>query len=775
MSADPSAPRPHKRLRHIRSLHVRNFSGLNGSAQPLSESNGVCFVLWSHILPNNTEGEARGLKCVYASEAVYGTSAPEWAPLDLTHLCHEDDQLARVSGEDRAQQQDNAQLSDTDAQSPAQCRGKPAHVNGREGLRVLTHRGDSAESLKALDADDESAGTEKSSEQATRAALACCTAMKLPGKLHLAFSIALDDMQCIAGDFSDLADLDPAYPPNTLLVEMADGIYAEPGLLTADASLPSEPSTARPQQTPKASRRRSAAGTPVHATPPASLPDEPQGALPGVLRALLWRSPAPEGSQRGADESLMSHHTRTASSESALAEAVGTPEPAIRFLQAQGAPPSPHRMATQSQQEASPGFLSPISGLSPQGSWQNVSHAAAPDTQALELASLEAGLQSLVAAQTVLSQRKQHCQTLHHRLHQALHAREAAQKQQDALHAARHQAAHEALQTATKRLGVAERMLQDQGRKERWGKLRAQLTGRRCLLAASLANLFSLGPQAVLEPQPPPEGYVWDLLDDSWSGAPSAPLAERGPITATPSAEPPLPQKSVQDRRMEQLERLATSWFHGGAEAASSSDGASQSAQNSASAMYRETAMLSIGGLYLSPQLYQARGDDDTANPLDNDPEQIRKTASALGYVAHILALLGPYLDVPLRYPLKAAASQSAVLDAAAPAGRSGVMRQHLASDSGRAMVLLSRTQSRITEAELANMTPTPTEFPLYCTDPSQRTRFAYAAYLLNKDVEQLLDAHGLASVGPSALLANLYKLLSAAASGLPTQSQMLY
>lgn len=49
---------------------------------------------------------------------------------------------------------------------------------------------------------------------------------------------------------------------------------------------------------------------------------------------------------------------------------------------------------------------------------------------------------------------------------------------------------------AAKRLSIAEQMLEVQGRRERWGKLRAQLTGRRCLLAASLANLYSLGPQA---------------------------------------------------------------------------------------------------------------------------------------------------------------------------------------------------------------------------------------------------------------------------------------
>ena len=37
----------------------------------------------------------------------------------------------------------------------------------------------------------------------------------------------------------------------------------------------------------------------------------------------------------------------------------------------------------------------------------------------------------------------------------------------------------------------------------------------------------------------------------------------------------------------------------------------------------RETALLAVGGLYLSPQLYQARTDDDSANPLDSDPEQV--------------------------------------------------------------------------------------------------------------------------------------------------------
>lgn len=61
------------------------------------------------------------------------------------------------------------------------------------------------------------------------------------------------------------------------------------------------------------------------------------------------------------------------------------------------------------------------------------------------------------------------------------------------------------------------------------------------------------------------------------------------------------------------------------------------------------------------------------------------------------------------------------------------MLRQHLTSDSGRAMVLLSRSESRVTEAELATMLPPPTEFPLFFSDPADRMRFPYAAFLLNK------------------------------------------
>ncbi len=47
------------------------------------------------------------------------------------------------------------------------------------------------------------------------------------------------------------------------------------------------------------------------------------------------------------------------------------------------------------------------------------------------------------------------------------------------------------------------------------------------------------------------------------------------------------------------------------------------------------------------------------------------------------------------------------------------------------------------------------------------RTRFAYAVYLLNKNVEQLLAAHGMPPVATNQPLVNLYALVNAAVSGL--------
>ena len=51
-------------------------------------------------------------------------------------------------------------------------------------------------------------------------------------------------------------------------------------------------------------------------------------------------------------------------------------------------------------------------------------------------------------------------------------------------------------------------------------------------------------------------------------------------------------------------------------------------------------------------------------------------------------------------------------------------------------------------------------EFPLFVDGASESTRFTYAVFLLNKDLEQLLNAHGLLAVGPRQTLPNLRRLL---------------
>ena len=48
-------------------------------------------------------------------------------------------------------------------------------------------------------------------------------------------------------------------------------------------------------------------------------------------------------------------------------------------------------------------------------------------------------------------------------------------------------------------------------------------------------------------------------------------------------------------------------------------------------------------------------------------------------------------------------------------------------------------------------------------TEPA--TGFAYAVFLLHRDVQQLLDAHGLAGSGPGLAVDGLAKLVAAAAS----------
>lgn len=60
-----------------------------------------------------------------------------------------------------------------------------------------------------------------------------------------------------------------------------------------------------------------------------------------------------------------------------------------------------------------------------------------------------------------------------------------------------------------------------------------------------------------------------------------------------------------------------------------------------------------------------------------------------------------------------------------------------------------------------------PCKLPSHTANPPL-SRIAVGVFLLNKDVIQLLQAHGVSAGGPNHLLHNLHKLLLAAQSALP-------
>ncbi|KAE8076275.1 hypothetical protein FH972_014938 [Carpinus fangiana] len=121
-----------------------------------------------------------------------------------------------------------------------------------------------------------------------------------------------------------------------------------------------------------------------------------------------------------------------------------------------------------------------------------------------------------------------------------------------------------------------------------------------------------------------------------------------------------------------------------------------------------------------------------------SDKREVQRSATALGYVAHAASLIASYLKVPLRYPLRLGASHSFIIDCAPSI-------EPTSSDPSSSTELLTSMKH--------------VEFPLFL-EGQDITRAAYAAFLLNKDLEQLLNFIGVRSLGPRHLLANLKELV---------------
>ncbi|RLM99297.1 hypothetical protein C2845_PM06G15060 [Panicum miliaceum] len=121
-----------------------------------------------------------------------------------------------------------------------------------------------------------------------------------------------------------------------------------------------------------------------------------------------------------------------------------------------------------------------------------------------------------------------------------------------------------------------------------------------------------------------------------------------------------------------------------------------------------------------------------------SDKTDFQKSSTVLGYVAHAVSLIASYLNVPLRYPLRFGGSRSYVLDhspSVEPSSMTSVASSVPPNTSMRTM-----------------------EFPLFF-DGQETTRSSYAIFLLNKDIEQLLNYIGAESLGPRHVLANLKQL----------------
>jgi len=158
--------------------------------------------------------------------------------------------------------------------------------------------------------------------------------------------------------------------------------------------------------------------------------------------------------------------------------------------------------------------------------------------------------------------------------------------------------------------------------------------------------------------------------------------------------------------------------------------------------------------------------------------------AAALGTVCLLVARLSSIFDVPSRYPVAFGSSRSFVGDLkeikrddasdanelhgedfisdsrpgtpntrGSPSSGAGGVRKKKSSSSSTATVALTKWRR--------------VEFPLFLDDHAKATgdarRFAYGVFLLNKNVQQILDVHGLESRGPRKTLENVARLFAKA------------
>lgn len=204
----------------------------------------------------------------------------------------------------------------------------------------------------------------------------------------------------------------------------------------------------------------------------------------------------------------------------------------------------------------------------------------------------------------------------------------------------------QALQAANKRITAGEASLDgEEGRGRLAGALR-ELVARRCLMTAQLGWILRLGPSSMQVLQSPPGGLLDEQLEIHWAGS--------GMDTAAGSATPssyvvPLPETGLS---------LGIN---------SHNDVSPSSPERSTgSALLRRETRLAICGINLDSAVWRHAFDP---GGYEWDPAQDKAASVALGYAALLVDKLAQYLGVPLRYPIKFRGSTSVVVDNYPPAG----------------------------------------------------------------------------------------------------------
>lgn len=282
------------------------------------------------------------------------------------------------------------------------------------------------------------------------------------------------------------------------------------------------------------------------------------------------------------------------------------------------------------------------------------------------------------------------------------------------------------LQMAHKRITTGQSTLQGQ---EGHGRLQGavkELIGRRCLMTLQAANVLRFAPSTVRVIEV--GGQLDSCLDAQWTGSP---VETRVEIYHNPSTRAP---RSMNDANL----------------------------LNN----YRVEMKLTVLGMTLNPAVWKHAFDPEG---YEWDTTEDRNAAVVLGIVAALVDRLAVYLSVPLRYPLLLRGSTSSIMDNYPPIGYGTGMLSFMEAKAGEQSTMMSmqQRQSRLATKKARNH-GNPVEYPLYCQSNRDRPRFAVGVFLLNKNVIQLLQSHGMSSTGPNQLLQNLHMLIAAAQAGLP-------